>query len=561
MLVGSPARWKPLWNHGPMSSDALARVATATLVTDLVAMSAAGGGTRTALVEAAGRRLTWGDLDEDVRRLASGLGDIGMVAGQRVLLVLGNRIEIVTTYLGVLRAQLVAVPVNPRAKVEDLAWMIADSGARLVVADAATVADARAASTLVRDAIAGARDVLDEDVVGRAREPRLVVVDSEPKEDEIAFASLRSAEARVAPARPEPETLACLLYTGSSLDRPRAAMLTHRALLANLEQAAAVTPPMVRSDDVVLGVLPLFHVYGLNAVLGTVLRHGATLVITDHFEPRGTLDVIVEHGVTVVPVAPAVFPHWLALPDLADAMGAVRLVLSGSAPLDRSVIERFRAATGVAVHQGYGLTEAAPVVTSTLASTEPMVGSLGAALPGVGLRLVDEHGHPPESGDPGEIQVCGPNLFSGYWPDAHGGPGADGWWSTGDVGFLDDGGDLFLVDRAAEVVVVAGFSVYPHEVEACISQVAGVEDAAVIGVPDDDTGTAVVAYVRAPGLDPAAADELAETVREHCATELAGFKQPSRIEVVDELPTTLTGRVHKGPLRLLERRRALGLLE
>src|SRR5262245_8411018 len=268
MLVGSPARWKPLWNHGPMSSDALARVATATLVTDLVAMSAAGGGTRSALVEASGRRLTWGDLDEDVRRLASGLGDIGMVAGQRVLLVLGNRIELVTAYLGVLRAQLVAVPVNPRAKVEDLAWMIADSGARLVVADAATVAEARAASALVRDAIAGARDVLDEDVVGRAREPRVVVVDSEPQEDEIAFASLRSAAARVAPARPEPETLACLLYTGSSLDRPRAAMLTHRALLANLEQAAAVSPPMVRSDDVVLGVLPLFHIYGLNAVLG-----------------------------------------------------------------------------------------------------------------------------------------------------------------------------------------------------------------------------------------------------------------------------------------------------
>ena len=149
-----------------------------TLVADLVALAAGRDGARDALVEASGRRLTWADLDREVGRVATGLGDVGMVAGQRVLLVLGNRIELVTTYLGALRAQLVAVPVNPRAKVEELAWMIADSGARLVVADAATVADARAAGALVREALAGARDALDDDVVARAREPRLVVVDS-----------------------------------------------------------------------------------------------------------------------------------------------------------------------------------------------------------------------------------------------------------------------------------------------------------------------------------------------------------------------------------------------
>ena len=147
-----------------------------TLVADLVALAAGRDGAKDALVEASGRRLTWADLDREVGRVATGLGDVGMVAGQRVLLVLGNRIELVTTYLGALRAQLVAVPVNPRAKVEELAWMIADSGARLVVADAATVADARAAGVLVREALAGARDALDDDVVARAREPRLVVV-------------------------------------------------------------------------------------------------------------------------------------------------------------------------------------------------------------------------------------------------------------------------------------------------------------------------------------------------------------------------------------------------
>ena len=533
-----------------------------TLVADLVGLAVARGATREALVEASGRTLTWADLEHEVGCVATGLGDVGLVAGQRVMLALGNRVELVTTYLGVLRAQLVAVPVNPRAKVEELAWKIADSGARLVVADGATVADARAARQLVVEALAGSREVLGDDVVERAFEPRLVVVDSDTQAGELAFGDLRADEPRSLPTRRDPETLACLLYTGTAVDLPRAAMLTHRALLANVEQAAAVHPTdgpgPVGPGDIVLGVLPLFHVYGLNAVLGSVLRQGATLVLVDHFDPRGSLELIASHRVSVVPVAPGVFPHWLSVDGVGDAFSSVRLVLSGSAPLARGVVEQFTAVTGVPVHQGYGLTEAAPVVTSTLASSTPVAGSLGAALPGVGLRLVDDQGQEPEPGDPGEVQVRGSNLFSGYWPDGADGPGADGWWSTGDIGFLDDAGELFLVDRAAEVVVVAGFRVYPHEVEAVIAGVPGVAEVAVIGVPDDTTGQAVVAYLRVSGLD---SDDVADAVRERCESALAGFKRPTRLEVVDELPTTLAGRVRKGALRQLERRRALGILE
>ena len=530
-----------------------------TLVADLVALAAARDGDRDALVETSGRRLTWTDLHSEVDRVATGLREVGVVAGQRVLLAMDNRVELVTTYLAALRAQLVAVPVNPRAKVEELARMIADSGARVVVADSAAVAAVRAAGVLVRDALAGARDVLDDEVVGRAREPRLVVVDTEPQSaEELAFDALRATGARPLLTRHDPETLACLLYTGSAVDLPRAAMLTHRALLANIEQAAAVRPAMVEAGDVVLGVLPLFHVYGLNAVLGSVLRQGATLVLVDHFDPLGTLDVIAARGVTVVPVAPAVFPHWLGVDDLATSMAGVRMVASGSAPLARAVMDEFTARTGVPVHQGYGLTEAAPVVTSTLASAEPAAGSLGSALPGVGLRLVDDHGLEPEAGDPGEVEIRGANLFSGYWPDGAGAPGPGGWWATGDVGYLDDRGHLVLVDRAAEVVVVAGFSVYPREVEAVIGQVPDVLEAAVIGVPDEATGHAVVAYVRAPDLEAAT---VIGAVRARCEEALAPFKRPTRIEVVDELPTTLAGRVRKGELRQLERRRALGLLE
>ena len=176
-------------------------------------------------------------------------------------------------------------------------------------------------------------------------------------------------------------------------------------------------------------------------------------------------------------------------------------MLSGSAPLSPELIEEFTGLTGIPIHQGYGLTEASPVVTSTLVSEELQNGSVGAALPGVEIRLVDEFGEAPEGEDPGEISIRGANLFSGYWPDGSDGPDAEGWWSTGDVGFLDPSGDLFLVDRLKELVIVSGFNVYPVEVEEVIREVDGVTEAAVIGVDDEHQGEAVVAYVVAPGLE------------------------------------------------------------
>jgi long-chain acyl-CoA synthetase len=310
---------------------------------------------------------------------------------------------------------------------------------------------------------------------------------------------------------------------------------------------------------VVLGVLPLFHVYGLNAVLGGVLRHRAKLVLVERFEPQATLDLFDDEAVSVVPVAPPVFAYWLPEEHLRERLGPVRLMLSGSAPLSPELIERFVEETGIPIHQGYGLTEAAPIVTSTLCSEELQNGSVGAALPGIEIRLVDELGQQPEGDDPGEIWIRGANMFSGYWPDGEGGPDAEGWWGTGDVGFLDRSGDLFLVDRLKELVIVSGFNVYPVEVEDVIREVSVVADAAVIGVEDPVTGETVVAYV-CP-VDGADAETVADAVRRHCAVRLARFKQPSRVEVVDELPLTVTGKVQKGRLRGMERRRSLGLLE
>jgi long-chain acyl-CoA synthetase len=509
-------------------------------ISAFVAEAAADVPERQALVESGGRSLTWAALEDEVARIATGLGARGIRAGQRVMIVVGNRIEFVTTYLGVLRAQVVAVPVNPRSTPGEVARMITDSGTRLVVVDDGAREVVRAALT----------------ELGGSTAPTVVVTGAEPATGEVAFADLRADVVRPVPPLPDPEKLAALLYTSGTSGRPRAAMLSHRALLANIEQVAAVEPPMMHGDDVVLGVLPLFHVYGLNAVLGGVLRHRARLLLVEQFEPQAVLDLIDDEACSVVPIAPPVFAHWLPDEHLKERLGPVRLVLSGSAPLEPEVIAEFTAITGIPVHQGYGLTEASPVVTSTLCSQENQPGSVGAALPGIELRLVDETYGQVEGEDPGVIQVRGDNLFSGYWPDAADGPDADGWYSTGDVGFLDASGDLFLVDRVKELIIVSGFNVYPTEVEDVLREVDGVAGVAVIGVPDETTGEAVVAYVVASRP----MTHLEEAVRAHAILRLARFKQPTRIEVVDRLPLTVTGKVQKGRLRGIERRRLDGLL-
>ncbi|HYH35578.1 MAG TPA: class I adenylate-forming enzyme family protein [Nocardioides sp.] len=526
-------------------------------VAQLVGDAAATRPDAVAVVSSAGR-VTWRELEDQVARFAIGLGTAGVVAGQRVLVALGNRVEFLTTYLGVLRAQAVAVPVNPASTPGELARMLADSGARLAVADATTLTAVREAVSTVARARAGEQTGLDDDLAARAVATRVVAVDGPADAGELAYEQLVAGPAEPIPMLPDPGKLAVLLYTSGTSGRPRAAMLTHRALLANVEQVAVVEPPMIGVDDVVLGVLPLFHVYGLNAVLGGVLRHGCTLVLAERFDPQATLDLVEAESCTVLPLAPAVFPHWLGRPELGDRLASARLVLSGSAPLEPQVVRDFTDRTGIPLHQGYGLTEAAPVVTSTLCSERLQPGSVGAALPGIELRLVGAGREEPAGDDPGEIEVRGDNLFSGYWPDGTGGPDDEGWWATGDVGFLDPSGDLFLVDRVKEVVIVSGFNVYPVEVEEVVREVPEVAEVAVIGVPDDETGEAVVAYVRSAGADPA---EVHAAVRARCEERLARFKRPGRIEVVDELPLTVTGKVQKGRLRGLERRRALGLLE
>jgi long-chain acyl-CoA synthetase len=497
-------------------------------------MSVSEGTTLSALVRSAARerpgapavvagaaRLSWGELDAAVDRVAAGYAERGLTPGERVAVQLPNGVDWLRAALGALRAGLVVVPVNTAYTDPELEHLLTDSGAALLVARGE------------RAPVAG------------------VPVLAGPPEADGAPPLVGE----------DPGALAFLAYTSGTTGRPRGAMLTHAALRANQEQCLAMDPPPVRQDDRVLLVLPLFHVYGLNAGFGLVAATGACVVLQEAFDPRAALALMEAEQVTAVPGAPPMFQAWLAVADadgsdaaLRRAFAAVRVASSGAAPLPEEVWTALRERAAVTVWEGYGLTEAGPVVASTLATGRGKPNCIGGPLPGVEVELRDTAeaavtgapGDVAEQG-PGEIVVRGANLFSGYWPDGTDGPDAQGWLATGDLAYRDDDGDLHLVDRRSDLVLVSGFNVYPAEVERVLESHPAVAESAVIGVPDPRTGAAVRAVVvLAPG-EKVTADELIE----HAAGSLARYKVPTSVHFLPALPHSLTGKVSRARLREL----------
>jgi long-chain acyl-CoA synthetase len=509
-----------------------------------VRRAAAAGPDRPALIWH-DQTLSWGELDAACDGVARALRALSLdPVGDRpprVAIALPNTPQFATAFFGTLRAGLVAVPINPGYTARELGQVLGDSAASVLV---------------------GTPDVCAtvEGLRGDLSQLRGVHVDRLPESDGARADDVGGGEG-----------LAVLLYTSGTQGRPKGAMLSHRALIANHAQLAAIEPPALTPDDRALLVVPLFHAYGLNSGLGAVAYQAASGVLAERFDPADALRLIARHQVTVVVGVPAMYLGWSLLPDLGEAMESVRVAACGAAPLDSATAARFTAATRHPVLIGYGLTETAPVVTSTLASPVPKVGSIGRPIPGVEVRLVgaggddvwraggsgldwsDEEGgrdFEPEApgspgSDPGEIVVRGSNLFSGYWPDGRDGPDPDGWWATGDVAYADDDGDLFLVDRLGELILVSGFNVYPREVELVLESHPGIAEAAVIGVPHPYTGQTVKAYlVRSPG-----SGVTAEEVMRHAERNLARFKCPTSVEFVDRLPHSATGKVRKSALR------------
>jgi long-chain acyl-CoA synthetase len=501
----------------------------ATNLADLLRATASTRPDAIAFIDApTGRETTWATLDASVDAMAAGLLRRGLVPGDRVATMLGNRIEFVATYFAVLRCGMTVLPLNTAYTEHEVRDLATRAGVRLLVTDEACEAIAVAAC-------------------GGTTAEVVVVGDD-------AFTALERAGHRADAPRPElgefdPETLAVLLFTSGTSGPSKGAMLSHRALLANLASLRQIEPPPMHHDDVVLIVLPLYHVYALNAVLGMAVATGATGVLLPKFSPVAALETVARYHVTNIPAAPPVFVAWSHVPDLAEHLTSVRTLISGAAALSPAVFRAFEEHVGVPVWEGYGLTEAAPVVSSTMVGRRAKPGCVGAPVPGVEVRLVDESGEDADEDDPGEIWVRGANLFSGYWPDGADGPDADGWYATGDVAYRDEDGDLHLVDRRRDLIIVSGFNVYPFEIETVIASHPDVAEVAVVGVPHEHHGETVKAFVA-----PVAGSALRrEAIAELCESRLARFKCPTVIEIVESLPHTSNGKIAKVRLRQEQR--------
>jgi long-chain acyl-CoA synthetase len=471
----------------------------------------------------AGEITTYGALRQQVAAVRGGLIKLGVQPGDRVAIIMASNWYFALTYLAVLGAGGVVVPMNPQSPTAELQRELRVVRPKVVVVGP-TAQDAFADIDRVD---AGIEHVLVPEGVE--------LTNTRPIED------LLVADAAPLVER-DNDDLAVLMFTSGTAGSPKAAKLTHGNLLANLEQVAANTDTAMTSADVVLGVLPLFHIYGLNGGLGQALFAGASIVLIQRFDPLSSLQTIRERNLTIVIGVPPMYEAWASLPA-AEAtrrdFESVRRAVSGASKLDPTVAAHFEDRFGVAIGEGYGLTEASPVVTA--ASLEARHGTIGLPLNGVALRLVDHDGHDALVGDPGEIWVKGPNVFHGYLddPDATARAlSADGWLRTGDIAVADLDGYLTIVDREKDLIIVSGFNVFPNEVEEVLAEHPGVADVAVIGAPHPHTGETVKAYVVAKSDRMLEEDDLIA----FCGKELARYKCPTKITFVPEIPRGLSGK-------------------
>ena len=472
-----------------------------------------------------GRPTTYGELVGQVRRFRGGLQGIGVTRGDRVAIMAANGRHFAVAYLAVVGMGAVAVPLNPTAPPAELEREINEVGAKAVVIGPSASPSWQRISA---GAVPTVEHVLTSDAV-----------------DAMVRTSAEAPEAHI-----HPGDLAVLIFTSGTAGAPRAAMLSHGNLLSNLRQTLAATPMF--ADDVSFGVLPMFHIFGLNVMFGCVMASGGTIVLIERFDPASAIETIVERGITVISGAPAMWAALAQMPGVdRSSMRSVRLAVTGAAKMPEDMAALLEQKSGVVLAEGYGLTEASPVVT-TARVVDGVVhsprGSIGVPIGGVEIRIVDESGDDALAGDEGEIWVKGPNVFGGYWNDDDATARVltvDGWLRTGDVAVTDDSGNLFIVDRVKDLIIVSGFNVYPAEVEAAIVEHADVRACAVVGVAHPHTGEAVKAFVVVE--QGAHLDE--DSVIEHARRKLSRYKCPTKVQFVDELPLNVTGKVLRRALR------------
>jgi long-chain acyl-CoA synthetase len=482
-----------------------------------------------------GQRTSYAELRRQVGELRGGLSRLGVAPGDRLAIVSGNTWFFAVTYLAALGTGAVVLPLNPSSPAAELTEQLGLIRPKVLVVGPA----GREAVADINTAALGVEHVLV---------PAGVTIDGAAPLDDLFGGEVTPVVDRV------DGDLAALLFTSGTSGAPKAAMLTHGNLRANLEQAQRHPGRAVTPDDIVLGVLPLFHIFGLNVVLGLTLFAGAAVVLVERFDPVSALETVANHKVTIILGAPPMFTAWATMPatELEEGdvspMATVRLALTGAAPLASEVAVAFEQRFAIPLRQGYGLTEAAPIVTSSVVDGAPKPDSIGVPLPGLEVRLVDEEGEDALEGDAGEIWVRGPNVFPGYWENPEASAAAvdgAGWLHTGDIAVADDDGFLYIVDRAKDLIIVSGFNVYPAEVEEALLDHPGIAEVAVVGVRHPYSGETVKAFVV-----PELGQHLEEDeIIEFCADRLARYKCPTKVMFVTELPRGAAGKLVRRSLR------------
>ncbi|MGW2485784.1 long-chain-fatty-acid--CoA ligase [Streptomyces sp. NPDC001606] len=462
--------------------------------------------------------LTYAELDRLTAQAATLLEAEGVRPGDRVALMLPNVPEFVVFYYGVLRAGAIVVPMNPLLKEREAEFHLRDSGAVLLLewhqapGEGAAGAAAAGVRRLAVEPVALAAELA-------ARQPRPEVADTAA--DDIAV----------------------LLYTSGTTGRPKGAALTHAGIRHNTE-VNVTDVQRVTDEDVIVGCLPLFHIFGQTCTMNVAVRSGAALVLIPRFDPPTVLDAIARHRATVFEGVPTMYAALLQHPAAAEAdVSSLRQCISGGASLPVEILHGFERRFGCVVLEGFGMSETSPVVTFNHLDRPRKPGSIGTPIRDVEIRLLDDTGRDVAPGEVGELAVRGPNLMKGYWnlPAETAEAVPDGWLRTGDLARQDEDGYLFIVDRKKDLIIRGGYNVYPREIEEVLHEHPAVALAAVLGVPDARLGEEVAAaVVLRPGAQ-AEPEELREFVRER----VAAYKYPRRVWLTEALPLGPSGKILK----------------
>ncbi|MFD3401256.1 long-chain fatty acid--CoA ligase [Kribbella sp. NPDC058693] len=462
--------------------------------------------------------LRYTDLDNAAARMVTLLREYGVRPGDRVGLMLPNVPEFAIVFFGILRAGGVAVPMNPLLKRREVEYYLADSGARVLFGWHEVAAEAEA----------GAKAADAQLIAVAPQEFRALVGEREPAE-------LVSRDG---------DDTAVILYTSGTTGRPKGAELTHAGLNTN-QAVTARTLTKVGPDDVVMGCLPLFHVFGLTCGLNSAIANGATLTLIPRFSPAKALEVIQRDKVTVFEGVPTMYAAMLGVPNRDEYdVSTLRTCVSGGAALPVEVLRGFEQAFGCIILEGYGLSETSPVASFNHPDAVRKPGSIGTPIEGVRMRVVDENRTPVQPGEIGEIQIGGHNVMKSYWnkPDETAATiDADGWLSTGDMARQDEDGYFFIVDRKKDLLIRGGYNVYPREVEEVLYEHPAVAEAAVVGIPHASLGEEIGAAIALKDGASATPAELREFVK----GRIAAYKYPRAVWIVDELPKGPTGKIQR----------------